>query len=79
MSDPRVRTKDWTMFATGLYTDPDGMVHIFPDEICAELEIPYTEANYRMIVETFTQDMPRLLGRDPLRLEIIQHVREPEG
>jgi hypothetical protein len=79
VTDPRIRTKEWTCHAPGLYLDPDGFIHIFPDEICAELEIEYTPENYRMIVETFTEDMPRILGRNPLQTKIIQHVREPES
>ena len=77
--DPSKRTADWTMLAPGVYLDPAGFSHLFPDEICAHMGIPYTKENWKMIVETFTEDMPRLLGLKPMKMKLLYHEREPEA
>ena len=77
MFDPRKRTKDWQSVGPGgVYLDPDGFIHIFPDEVCAVLDIPYTRENYDMIIETLMIDMPRLFGLEPSKGKLIYHERE---
>lgn len=70
------RTQHWKEIAPGLWLDPEGFVHIFPDEVCAHVGIPYTEENYKLVVEVFTEDMPRILGVVPKGFKFIKHERE---
>lgn len=68
------RDSGWRMIQPGLYIDPDGCGHVFPDEICAELGWPYDAENYRLIVEALRRILPTGM---PLR--IVQHERKPDA
>ena len=37
------RDASWTMVRPGLYVDPDGYGHVFPDEVIAELKRLYPQ------------------------------------
>ena len=67
MADFR-RDGRWQMIRPGLYIDPEGHGHVFPDEVLATLGWPYTKENYDLIVETIRE----LCGR----VEVIAHERE---
>ena len=68
------------MVAVGVWLDPAGHPHIFPDEICAHMDLPYTEENYRLVVEVFTQDIPRILSGKPCQdVRPMFHKRESDA
>lgn len=71
------RDKTWTMVKTGLWTDPAGHGHWFPDEVAAELGIPYTKQNYDMILDAI-REMNTMLGITD-ELEIVYHEREADA
>lgn len=72
------RDKTWTMVAPGLWTDPSGESHWFPDEVAAELGVPYTRENYDAIMEAI-REMTVMLGRDDLEIVQLQHERKPDA
>lgn len=75
------RDSSWTMFRPGLYLDPDGNAHVFPDEVIAEMqrlfpEVPWdvnSQADYDLCVRAF-QDSLREAGLRPATF--IKHERE---
>lgn len=69
--DPRKRDSTWTMVLPGLYLDPKGAGHIFPDEICAELDIEYTEENHNFILTVFK----KMAEEDGMRFVELEHTR----
>lgn len=74
--DPSVRdTKTWQMIAPGLWLDPAGEAHWFPDEVAAELGIEYNEETYAEIIETIAV-MTKILVGDDFEMNIIKHTRE---
>lgn len=73
--DPKKRDA-MTMLLPGLYVDPMNRAHIFPDEICADLDIPYTEANHAFLVEIFRRAAQQM-GMNTITTLI--HEREPEA
>jgi hypothetical protein len=75
--DPKKRDATWTMLEPGLYVDPMKRCHIFPDEICATLGIPYTQENHEFVADTFAQ-MAKDYGMDMTFIELM-HEREPES
>lgn len=64
------RDATWNMVRPGLYVDAAGHGHVFPDEICAELNWPYTPENYLIIVDA----VKRLMS--PGFVQIVAHERE---
>jgi hypothetical protein len=57
--DPMKRDASWTMVRPGLYVDPAGIGHVFPDEVIAQLQIDspdagfdFTPEDYDLIVST---------------------------
>jgi hypothetical protein len=79
--NPHKRDSSWKRVAPGLYMDPAGNGHVFPNEIFAEIsrlhpEVDYGEYNhdyYKIIVES-VQDFLRKSGCQPAR--IIHHNKE---
>lgn len=77
MKDIRKRDSSWTMFKPGLYFDPAGNAHVFPDEVIAELsrlhpEVPWNyDDDYWLILRYYQQE----LGEN---VKIIQHIRETD-
>ena len=68
------RDAGWHMVKVGLYIDPEGFGHVFPDEICAELGWPYTEENYLIIIEGLLRLLP-----PGMPLKLIRHERIPDA
>lgn len=76
MSDPRKRTSSWQMIHPGLYVDPEGCGHIFPDEVLATLGFPYTEENYQIVVSAFRELCDSVRPDMPITVTILQHERQ---
>lgn len=79
--DPTKRDSSWTMLRPGLYLDPAGGGHIFPDEILAYLQITHPEAgfnfsreDYDLLVETFLEMVREQCPQ--MRVNFIKHERE---
>ena len=66
-----VRDSFWQMVKPGLWLDPAGLPHYFPDEILAELGWEYNRENYEVVV-----DVLRELGAE---VQIAAHERRPEA
>ena len=70
------RNANWTMVRPGLYLDPDGNGHVFPDEVIAELKQLYPQIPWRfpedreLILEVLREQMPSI------ELEFAIHTRE---
>lgn len=77
--DPSVRDpKTWQMLAPGLWIDPAGEAHWFPDEVAAALDIPYTEETYSEIIECIAM-MSRMILGEGLEMRLLQHTRKPDA
>jgi hypothetical protein len=78
--NPRKRDKSWHMIQPGLYVDPAGYGHVFPDEIVAELTRRYPEVSwnyetdYALIVHVLRETL-RAAGCSG-EVQFIQHERE---
>lgn len=73
MSAQFTRDSRWRMIKPGLYVDPNGFGHVFPDEVCAELGWPYTRENYEIVVAA----MRRFVGLE--NVIIADHERVAEA
>lgn len=73
------RDSSWEMIAPGLYLDPGGEGHIFPDEVLATLGFPYTLDNYRIVIEAFRQLCVEMRPDLDPHLRIITHNRRPDA
>jgi len=73
--DPRTRDSTWNMIAPGLWLDPDGCGHVFPDEICAALDITYDEETYHLIVEEVREGM----ASRGIPVSVVQHERKEDS
>lgn len=77
--DVTKRDSTWMMFKPGLYIDPEGNGHVFPDEIVATLkllfpEVPWDyEEDYDLIVQVCRDQ----LGSD-CPIKFIKHTRESD-
>jgi hypothetical protein len=63
-----VRDSRWTYVKPGVWLDPAGCPHYFPDEILAELGWEYNRENYETVL-----DVLRDLGSD---VQVAAHHRE---
>jgi len=44
--DPARRDASWQMIQPGLYVDPAGHGHVFPDEVLAYMQVIYPDAGF---------------------------------
>jgi hypothetical protein len=65
--DPTKRDGSWTMIKPGLYVDPYGLGHIFPDEVLAQLQIEnpdlgfeFSKEDYDLLLKCFQELCPGL-------------------
>lgn len=80
--DPLKRDSSWQMFAPGLYIDPEGCGHVFPDELLAYLSVahpevgfdPNSEDDYGIVVYEFQEIFRREHPGMPIK--IVKHERE---
>lgn len=63
------------MVQTGLWLDPDGCGHVFPDEVCAEMGFPYDQEHYDLIVQVVREGM----AARGIPVRMIQHVRKEDA
>ena len=76
--DPLKRDSTWFMLLPGLYLDPGGAGHIFPDEFLAFLQVQHPEAgfdptsreDYDLLVDFLKETFP---GK---KFQIVRHERE---
>ena len=80
--DPLKRDSSWQMIAPGLYMDPAGYGHIFPDEFIAFLSAEHPEAgfdlnsenDYKLVLQEFQEVMRRKCPG--MQFKIVKHERE---
>jgi hypothetical protein len=80
--DPLKRDPSWKMIAPGLYMDPAGYWHIFPDELLAFLSAEHPEAgfdpscekDYNLVVQEFQEALRRECPG--MQFKIVKHERE---
>ena len=76
------RDSSWEMFAPGLYVDPAGYGHIFPDELLVFLSLAHPEAgfdpnsldDYNLVVYEFEQALRKQYPG--MQFKIVTHERE---
>lgn len=76
--DPLKRDSSWKMFVPGLYVDPAGYGHVFPDEFLAFLAHKHPEAgfdpeskdDYDLIVRWMREAFP------DVPFKMVKHERE---
>jgi hypothetical protein len=79
--DPLKRDSSWQMIAPGLYMDPAGYGHIFPDEFLAFLTAEHPEAgfdpncetDYNLVVQEFQAAMRRQCPG--IQFKIVKHEK----
>lgn len=80
--NPRKRDPSWRMIQPGLYIDPAGCAHIFPDEVLAMLQAlypasgfdPTSRDDHDLVVKMFKQELATMFPGMPVQM--IKHERE---